>query len=149
MSNKKFTCPDMFPSGCILYTGNLPAFLNSTTFTCDGNLDELLEKYGAKIDSIADSINLTAINKGCFTFVPATAKVKDFIQESITKTCSLETAVAALQTTVNSLNIGNMHIDIDLESLTPAGDPCAVAPHTYTLISILNLFKSEIIALKA
>lgn len=149
MSNIKYTCPTMWPSGCVLFTGDLPSFIDSDTFSCDGNLDELLEKYGVHIDSIAESLDLTAINKGCFTFNPTTAKVKDFIQESITKTCTLEASLTTVETTLANLDIGNLHIEIDLESLTPIGDPCAVAPNTYTLISILNLFKSEIIAIKA
>jgi hypothetical protein len=149
MSNIKYTCPTMWPSGCVLFTGDLPGFIPANTFTCDGNLDELLEKYGAKIDEIDASIDLTAINKGCFAFNPATGLIKDFVQESIDKTCSLESSVSTLQDTVDNLNIGSLHINIDLESLTPVGDPCAVAPNTYTLISVLNLFKSEIISLKA
>jgi hypothetical protein len=139
----------MWPSGCTLYTGSLPDFIDPDSFTCDANLDELLEKYGVKIDDISEAIDLTAINVGCFAFNPATGKVKDFVQESIAKTCTLETSLATLQAALDNLNIGNEHIVIDLESLTPVGNPCAVAPNTYTLISVLNLFKSEIISLKA
>lgn len=149
MSNIKYTCGNMFPSGCVLFTGDAPEFIDPDTFTCDANLDELLEKYGAEIDDIDDSIDLTAINVGCFTFNPATAKIKDFVQESINKTCSISTDLIALRNDFNALDIGTKLIDIDLGDLTPDGDPCAVATNTYTLISILNLFRDEIISLKA
>jgi hypothetical protein len=148
MSNKKFTCGAMWPSGCTIFTGELPAFIDANSFTCDANLDELLEKYGAKIDDIDDAIDLTSINKGCFDFDPATDVVKDFVQESINKFCQLNTDFISLRNDFNALDISSKLINIDLGSLTPVGDPCAVADQTYTLISILNLLVAEIISLK-
>ncbi len=149
MSNKKFTCGSMWPSGCVLFTGELPDFVDADSFECDGNMDELLEKYGAKIDEIAHSIDLSTLNvPNCLTFNTSTGTVKDFAQEIADRFCALNTTVIALQNAFNALDIGSKTIEIDLGDLTPVGDPCAVADNTYTLISILNLFKSEIISLK-
>jgi hypothetical protein len=139
-----YTCGVPLPSGCVLYTGDIPSFI--TDAPCDASLDFILEQHAEQIETILASIDLSDLTKGCFTFTGTT--VKAFAQETITKVCVLETSVLALESAIDNLNIGSELITIDLQCLTPLAAPCASAVNTYTLLSVLNLLVSEICLIK-
>lgn len=149
MSNRKYTCGTILPSGCVLYTGNFPDFIDSENLDCDLNLDDILEQYGTQLDSILASLDFTGLDKKCYDFTPATVKAKELHQLHINKVCDLEDRLDDLETLVTELNIGSKLITIDLDCLTPAAAPCAQGTNTYSLLSILQILVNEICEIKS
>jgi hypothetical protein len=146
--NIKYTCGDTFPSGCVLYSGEFPDFIDSEEFNCVLNLDRIMELYGGKIDSILSDINLTTLSTQGLSFNPATVTVKELHQVEINKLANLESRLATIESAVGNLNIGSKLITINLDCLTPQAAPCAQGTNTYTLLSILQIFRAEICAIK-
>lgn len=146
MSQKTYTCSVIQPSGCVLYTGTFPAFIDESALSCIPNLDDIFSKYGVAVDAINDSIDLSGVNKRCFSFTGS--KVKDFAEETIEKVCALETSLENLSALITGLNIGNHLITIDLKCLKPAASPCSQGTDTYSLLAILNILVNEICLLK-
>lgn len=145
---RKYTCGQITPSGCILFTGDYPSFIDEDSLDCDLNLDELLKVYGEKVEDILASLDFTSLDKECYSFDPDTVTSAGLHQQHISKVCVLESAVDALQTSLSSLNIGTYTLTIDLDCLTPAASPCAQGTNVYSLISLIQLFKAEICAIK-
>lgn len=148
MVTKKFTCGDTFPSGCIIYTGNLPAFIPASTISCDASVDEVLEKYGEAIDGILDNIDLTGLDPKCFDFEPNTIKLRELEQLQINKICDHEDRISTLETDLGNLDIGDHLIEMDLLCLASDAAPCQTLPNIYTLQSILNVLLQEVCLLK-
>lgn len=149
MSNISYTCNDIFPSGCVIFTGKIPSFIDPETIPCDPTLDEILEKVTDKVEDILDDIDLTGLDPKCFTFNPLTVKVKELEQEQIDKICENETRLTELEDALLNLNISSKLIEIDLGCLEPLASSCEEGENQYTLLAILLTLKSEICALKA
>ena len=114
---------------------------------CDANMDEVIDKISVAIDDIQSAIDVATHTASCMTFAsPKT--VKSILQVHADKICALNASLTALQTQFSSLNIANELVTIDLGCLAPAAAPCQAGTNTYTLISILTLFKNEICAIK-
>lgn len=146
---KKFTCGSSFPSGCIIYTGNLPSFITPDSVDCDASLDDILNKFGSKIDNILANIDLTAIDRKCLDFDHNTITVKGLHQIEINKLCDHETRITDLETVLSSVNIGTQPIVIDLQCLTTAAIPCSTAANTYPLVAVLTSMIAKICSLQA
>lgn len=147
MKDCKFTCPEILPSGCIPYTGEVPCFMD--TEECRIMIDDVLEQTGEQVCDILDQIDLTGLNKLCLDFTPATVTVKALHQVEINKICALDTALTALQAQFEALNIGDELITIDLDCMTPVAAPCDQGTNTYTLLTILTIFRDEICNIKS
>lgn len=143
-----YTCGNTFPSGCVLYTGTLPTFVDSETFPCNGTLDNIIEEINEQIEDILVDIDLTGLTASCFTFTPSTVKVKEVLQETIDFVCNHETRLDDLEEDFLNLDISLKTITLDLDCLTPLAAPCEQGTNTYTLLSILLTFRSEICAIK-
>jgi len=146
---RKYTCGDIIPSGCVLYTGDFPNFINESSLECDLNLDEILKEYGNKIDTLFSGNDLTTLTKECFDFNPATITPKALHQLEISKICALGDQINDLQNLLTNLNVGEQLVTIDLGCLTPQANPCAQGTNTYTILSILQVMKNEICTIKS
>ncbi|GEM_PF-2334906 len=143
MGNKTF-CGNIFPSGCVLFTGVVPSFINADSLDCDAMLDDVLNLTNDKLQELFDGTNLTDIDAKCFNFTPATGTIKELHQEEIDKICDLRTRLSYLETALGDLNIGSSLITLDLKCLTPQGVPCLQGTNTYSLLSILSIFRDAI-----
>lgn len=148
MNRIKYTCGVPIASGCITYTAELPNFIPSDSVSCDANLDEILEKYGDKIDEILENSDLTDLFPGCFTFNPETVKTKELHQIELTELCNHKSRITALEGDLNSLDIGSKSITIDLGCLASAASPCQQSPNTYSLLSILLTLVNKVCELE-
>lgn len=148
MPISKYTCGNVFPSGCVLYTGQLPTFVDVESFPCDARLDDIIEAINDQVETILTGIDLTAIEPNCFTFDPANVTVKEFVQEAIDFICDHETRLDEVEDDLLNLDISTKVINLDLDCLTPAAAPCEQGTNDYTLLSILLTFRSEICAIK-
>lgn len=143
-----YNCGQIFPSGCIVFTGTLPNFITTESVSCPPSIDEILGKYGDALDTILDSIDLTGLDKGCFDFDPDTIQVKELEQLQIDKICEHETEITALQTELTNLDISTKSITINLDCLGEDATACADESEAYTLLSILILFRNAICDLR-
>lgn len=142
-----------FPSGSILYTGPVLMFLsNSTnpiTFPCNGNLNQVINLFDQAVNNLLVQNNLTALEPGDLDFNPETVQVNQLHQVEINAINALQAQYTSLSTMFNDLNVGALDITINMGCLTAITAPCATAPQTYPLLSVLNSMLSEICALKA
>lgn len=145
----KFKCGSIIPSSCVPFTGKDLSFLiEEEQIACDANMNDVVEKISDAIKDIEESIDLSEHTSSCMDF-DQPLLVKEVLQEHDDKLCEVDAAIATLQGQFDGLNIANEQITIDLGCLASAASPCQVATNTYTLIAILNLFRSEICAIKA
>jgi hypothetical protein len=144
----KYSCASIVPSSCVVYTGSKLAFLSDDEQPeCDANLDDIIDKIGDAIDTIKQAVDVTNHVAACMTLsTPKT--VKSVLQNHADKICALDASIQSLVTQWAAFDIANELITIDLGCLAPAAAPCQVGTNTYTLISILNLFRTEICAIK-
>jgi hypothetical protein len=145
----KFKCGSIIPSSCVPFTGKDLSFLTEEEqVACDANINDVIEKISDAIKDIEESIDLSEHTSSCMEF-DEPILVKDVLQEHDSKICELDAAIATLQGQLDGLNIANELVTIDLGCLASAASPCQVSTNTYTLIAILNLFRTEICAIKA
>lgn len=145
---KTYTCGQIFPSGCVIYTGDLPNFIPEASIDCEASLSVILEKFGDKVDFILTGTDLTQIDKKCFDFDPSLITIKELEQLQIDKICEHETEISAIQTELDNLDIAGSIIQIDLGCLADEAAPCEEGEDSYTLISILTTFKNAICDLR-
>lgn len=146
---KRYSCGNIVPSQCVPYTGPDLAFLSTDDQpACDANVDDVFALISTAILNIQTAINLTNLNNQCLTGVPTDVDVKGFFQIQTNKICAMDAALTALTTIVNNTNIANDLLTIDLQCLSTAAAPCQVGTNTYSLISLMNLFRSEICTIK-
>jgi len=140
------------PSGSILYTGPVLAFLaNSTnpiTFPCNGNINQVFNLFDQAVNNLLIQNNLTAITPGNLVFNPATIQINQLHQIEINAINALQAQYNSLSTMFNTLNIGDLDITINMQCLTSITAPCESAASVYPLIAVLNSMLSEICALK-
>lgn len=147
---KRYSCGNIIPSQCVPYTGKDLVFLTTDEQPdCDANIDDVFSLISTAILNIQTAINLTTLNNQCLIGVPTDVDVKGMFQIQTDKICGMDAALTALTTIVNNWNISTQLINIDLQCLSTAAAPCQVGSNTYTLISLLNLYRSEICAIKA
>lgn len=144
----KYTCGNIFPSGCIIYTGRVPTFGDQDLFECDPRLDDIVDAIIEEVETILVGIDLTDIDPKCYEFDTRNVTIKEFVQETIDTVCNHETRIETLEGQLEDLDISDLEIEIDLDCLTPLAAPCEQGTNTYTLLSLLSLFKSEICAIK-
>lgn len=148
--SRRYSCGNIVPSQCVPYTGKDLAFLTTDEQPdCDANIDDVFDLVSTAILNIQTAINLTNLNNQCLTGVPTNVDVKGMFQIHTDFICGLDAALSALTTIVNAWNISTQLVVIDLQCLSSAAAPCQVGTNTYSLISILNLFRSEICTIKA
>ena len=148
MAVHSYTCGAPFPSGCVLYTGEVPSFIDPDIISCDARLDAIIEGIGDKVAEIVESLDITQLDTACFEFNAETAEIKDVLQEIILQGCDHETRLVAVEDELLNLDISSKLINIDLDCLTPAAAACEQGTDLYTLLSILLTFRSEICAIK-
>lgn len=147
--NVKYKCGEVQPSGCVTFTGSFPGFIDEDSLPCNPNIDTLFELYGTEIDRLAAQLDLRALDKKCLDFDPETVSVHGLFQKHTDKICELNTALAALQTLVNSNNITQKQVSLDLKCMKPPVNICGLPTDTYTLGAVLNILVNEICKLKS
>jgi hypothetical protein len=146
---KRNSCGVIVPTSCTQFTGKDLAFLTTDDQPdCDASMDDVIDLISVAIKNIQDAINVTNLNNQCLTDVPIDVDVKGLFQIHTNKICSLDAALTALTTIVNAWNVSTQLVTIDLQCLSASAAPCQVGTNTYSLISILNLFRSEICTIK-
>lgn len=148
MGTVSFSCDNIFPTGCIVFTGDLPSFIDSETFPCNGSLDQYLEAVSGVVEDILDDIDLTGLDPQCFTFDPATVTVKELHQEQIDKICDHDLRISDLEDILLNFDIGSQTVEIDLDCLSSLAEPCDTGENTYTLLSVIRTLKAEICRLR-
>jgi len=146
---RRYSCGNIIPSECVPYTGKDLVFLTTEQQPdCDANVNDIVDLISQAILNIQTAINVTNLNNQCLTTVPIDVDVKGLFQIHTDKICGLDAALTALTSTVNAWNIATQLLTIDLQCLSASAAPCQVGTNTYSLISILNLFRSEICTIK-
>lgn len=144
----KYTCGKLTPSTCVQYQGKDLKFLSvEDQPECDANIDDVFDKISIAIDNLQQATDMATQTLSCGT-LPTTKTVKSVLQAHADKICALSATVAALQEQIADINVANELITIDLGCLAPSAAPCQQGTNTYSLISILTLFKNEICAIK-
>lgn len=144
----KYTCGTIIPSSCVPFTGKDLKFLSvDEQPDCDANIDDVFDKISIAIDNIQDAIDVATHTLSCATLsTPKT--VKSVLQNHADKICALNASIASLQSQVAAIDIANELITINLGCLATSAAPCQQGTNTYSLLSILTLFKNEICAIK-
>lgn len=146
---RKYSCGQLLPSSCIPYTGKDLKFLTpETQIDCDANLDEVIDEVSIAIDKLQKAVDVTTYDFKCLGTLPSPTIAK-ISQVQTNKLCALEASLNALTTQFNNFNVGAELVTIDLGSLGGSVSACQVSANTYSLISILNLYKNEILSIKA
>lgn len=146
--NKRYSCANIIPSECIPYTGKTIKFLPiDKQPDCDSNINGIFDLIAIAIDELKKATDVSHLNKQCLV-IPTGSDIKSVTQLSIDKICGLEASLNTLKTQINGASLGNEKITMDLDCLKPSAAPCEINTNTYTLISILNLFRSEICGIK-
>lgn len=144
----KYTCGKPTPSTCVQYQGKDLKFLSvEDQPECDANIDDVFDKISIAIDNLQQATDMATQTLSCGT-LPTTKTVKSVLQAHADKICALSATVATLQEQIAEINVANELITIDLGCLAPSAAPCQQGTNTYSLISILTLFKNEICAIK-
>lgn len=144
----KYTCGKPTPSTCVQYQGKDLKFLSvEDQPECDANIDDVFDKISIAIDNLQQATDMATQTLSCGT-LPTTKTVKSVLQAHADKICALSATVATLQEQIADINVANELITIDLGCLAPSAAPCQQGTNTYSLISILTLFKNEICAIK-
>lgn len=143
-----YTCDNLFPTGCVVVTSQIPTWVDSETIDCDIKLDSFLEILTDKIEDILFDTDLTDLDNKCLTFDPETVTIKELHQEQIDKLCENKNRIESIENELLSLNVGEKLVEIDLDCLSSDAEPCLEDVNTYTLISILRTLKAEICLLK-
>lgn len=147
--NRKNTCGPLLSSSCVDYNGPLDEIvITDDELCCNPSIDDVFVLISKKIQSVLDKIDLSEFNKSCLTFDRATQDPKELWQEQTNILCEVKSGLATLKTKVDGLNASNLNVTIDLGCLTSPASLCVISPQTYTIYSILNLFKNEICSLK-
>lgn len=145
----KYTCGTIVPSSCVPFQGKDLKFLSvEEQPACDANIDEVFDKISIAIDNLQQATDMATQTLTCGT-LPTTKTVKTVLQAHADKICALNAIVTTLQNTLAGLDIANELITINLGCLAAGAAPCQEGANTYSLISILTLFKNEICAIKA
>ena len=148
--SRRFSCGTIVPSQCVPFTGKDLKFLTTDEQPdCDANIDDVFDLISIAIFNIQAAINLTNLNNQCLTGVPTDVDVKGMFQIQTDKICAIDASLNALTAIVNAWNVSTQLVNIDLQCLSAAAAPCQVGTNMYSLISILNLFRSEICTIKA
>lgn len=147
MGRHKYPCGSIIPSSCVPFTGNKPKFLTEE-LECDVNLDEVIDVLGDKIDELVKATDVSLNTSTCIT-IEGDKTPKNILQAHDNKLCELATAIEQLENDVSETDIASQQVTIDLGCLSAAASPCAVGVNTYTLIAVLNLFKTEICNIKS
>lgn len=146
MSNLiRHTCGQLKKSKDIFYTGDLPTFL--TVESLDRDLDTVLSGLHTTLNNIVESLDLSKIDKKCFTFDKTVDKFKDLQQEKIDKNCDQEGRLDDIEEELN-FDISDKLIEINLDCILPPEEGCEQNPTSYTVQTILELFVSEVCDLK-
>jgi hypothetical protein len=145
---RDYSCGTIIPSGCVPFTGKKLNFLpDNQQPACDANINDVIEKVDAALDSIQKAIDVSLHSFDCGTLQSPKTAAK-VLQAHADKICALAASVTALQSIIANENIANEHVTINLGTLAAAASPCQVGTNTYTLISVLNLLVSQIISIK-
>ena len=142
--NKCFTnnCGTTYPSACIFYTSNA---LAGITDTIPIPLDTILQALAEQVNALKTSLDISALDKSCFAFNPATDTQKVFFRELIAKICNIETEIGNLQTQVSGINNTVLNTSIpatmDLKCLLSNPNPCG---SVYTLGQLLQLIINKL-----
>lgn len=146
---RRFSCGNTTPSQCVPWTGGNLGFLASDAQPdCNANINDIVTLISNALVTIQTAIDLTNQNNQCLTDVPTDVDVKGLFQIQTNEICALAASVTALQSTVAAWNVATQLITIDLGCLASAAAPCQTGTNTYSLISILSLFASEICTIK-
>lgn len=140
----KYTCGEIAKSHHFLYTGDLASF-SSIINDSDRNLNTVLEEFGSALDILTSSLE-TDFDKKCFSF-KKTEQIKELYQEEVDKICDQEDRLNAVEDSLD-FYIGDKSLIINLDCLLPLEEGCEQNPESYTLQQIVELFVSEVCALK-
>lgn len=149
MPTKTYTCGNIIPSGCVLYTAEIPSYIEEEDIACNARLDDVLNLTHTKIEEILDNIDLTELDVKCYDFNAETGTIKGLHQEHIDKVCDLLERLEDLEQDFIDLDISSKVVEIDLDCLSPEAAPCEQGTNEYTLLSILLTFRSAICDLKS
>jgi len=149
MAKHNYSCGSIIPSSCVPYTGSKLKFLSDDEQPeCDDNINDVITKIGDAIDAIKKATDVATHSMPCVTLSSAKT-VSTVLQDHSDKICALNASISALAEQLASFNAATELVTIDLGCLSAGASPCEVNTNTYTIISLLNLFKTEICAIKS
>lgn len=134
------------PSGCVVYTKTLPDFILEGDISCKGDLDSVLLFFGEQISAIVGESDFSEFSSNCLSLTKDIT-VAELTRKKLEKICEHEKALEDIQDTLDSLNVGNQEIRIDLSCLISEVDPCNIG-NIYTLSEVLLVFKKALCTLR-
>ncbi len=128
--DKRNTCGVPLPSTCVSYEGSFIGVLKEEDFPCNVNLNDVIEKLSTVIKNLTDLEKLNNNSQN-------------------TEISTIKNDITEIKGEIAEINGNNLPVVIDLSSLNIDTVYCQVSPHRYTIYTILNLLKNEIVSLKA
>jgi hypothetical protein len=108
-------------------------------------LDGILQALAGQLSELKTALDISALDKNCFAFNPATDAQKIFFQELISKICDIETEIGTLQTQLSGISTTVLNTSIpatiDLKCLLPNPNPCG---SVYSLGQVLQLIINKL-----
>lgn len=138
------SCGTTLSSSCIWFSGEFPKFITPNDITCKPNINDVFKLYGNKLNYLVEQHDIKSLDKKCLGYDVNSITPLKLDQILINETCDLKTLTADLENQLDTFNIGEHEIVIDLQGLTPDGAACATAPNTYTLQSLLNIIFTKL-----
>jgi hypothetical protein len=147
MAKNKYRCGLIIPSSCVPFSGEPLTLTSPTPLDCDANIDDVIEKIDVAVKELQDATNVGAHTASCIT-LPSIKTPATILQAHADKICALAASIDTLNQLLAAQDIASDLVTIDLGCLASAASPCQVSTNTYSLISILTLFKNEICTIK-
>lgn len=146
--NKKFLCGPPISSSCVYWDGQYNTVVDRDILPCNASVEEVIDRIAEIVEEINTSLDLSLFNPGTIDFDKDTQQVKDLLQLLADEINSLKAITASLQTQIDNIKAGDIEIEMDLGCLQNEINNCETPP-TYTLVSLLTLFKDQICLLKS
>ena len=135
-------CGTTYATACAFYTG---AALAGMSMPTPIPLDSILQTLTQRVNELKTDLDMSALDKNCFAFNPATDAQKVFFQEVINKVCAIETEIGNLQTQVSGISTTVLNTPIpatiDLKCLVSNPNPCG---SVYMLGQVLQLIINKL-----
>lgn len=135
-------CGTTYATACAFYTGTA---LAGISIPSPIPLDSILQTLAQGVSDLKSALDISALNKSCFAFNPATDAQKEFFQEVINKICAIETEIGTLQTQLNGIGTSVLSTPIpatiNLKCLVSNPNPCG---SVYTLGQVLQLIINKL-----
>lgn len=140
--NRKARCGPLIGSPCVTWEEGYNDIITEEDLPCNASVGDVVLLVSEVLGELKSEFDLTNFNKGCFTFDKNTQKIKDLLQEIVTRDCAKSTLITGLQTQIDAIKNGEIELEVDLACLANQIDNCETPPK-YTIKSLFELLINQ------